>query len=355
MAVAGAVVRTLSAVKATMNLDHLKLLACPDCHAELRCSSAHDTRVVTEGTLTCTACGKAYPIAGGIPRFVPRENYASGFGLEWTRHARTQYDGYCGLPVSEQRFFSQTRWPRDLRGELILEVGSGSGRFTDQAANTGAMVVSLDYSYAVEANYASNGARANVLIVQADVFAMPVRSGTFDRVFCFGMLQHTPDPAAAFASLPRVLRSGGMLCADIYKATLFRAFLHPKYYVRPFTRRMNPDRLYRRVCAWVDFMWPLASLIRRVPKGYVVNWRLLVADYSCLGLKGDILKEWSYLDTFDMLAPRYDRPARIGTVRRWAQRANLQAVTAEYADQGIVLRATAPPAGAAAGEAASVA
>jgi SAM-dependent methyltransferase len=235
---------------------------------------------------------------------------------------------------------------------LILEVGSGSGRFTEQAANTGAMVVSLDYSYAVEANYATNGVRANVLIVQADVFAMPIRSGTFDRVFCFGMLQHTPDPAGAFATLPRALRSGGMLCADIYKATLFRAFLHTKYYVRPFTRRMNPDRLYRWVCAWVNIMWPLASLIRRVPKGHAVNWRLLVADYSSLGLKGDILKEWSYLDTFDMLAPRYDHPVRIGTVRRWARRANLQAVTAEYSEQGIVLRATAPPADAAAGKAA---
>jgi ubiquinone/menaquinone biosynthesis C-methylase UbiE len=35
-----------------------------------------------------------------------------------------------------------------------------------------------------------------VLIVQADVFAMPFRAGTFDRIFCFGMLQHTPDPRA---------------------------------------------------------------------------------------------------------------------------------------------------------------
>jgi SAM-dependent methyltransferase len=333
-----------------MHLGHLTLLACPQCHGELRCrqSAQSALAVVTEGTLTCTACGKEYPVIGGIPRFVPRDNYASGFGLEWTRHARTQYDSYCGLPLSEQRFVFETRWPRDLRGELILEVGSGSGRFTEQAANTGAMVVSLDYSYAVEANYAANGARANVLIVQADVFAMPFRPGTFDRVFCFGMLQHTPDPARAFAALPRVLRDGGMLCADIYKATLFRAFLHTKYYVRPFTRRMNPDRLYRRVCAWVNFMWPLASLIRRLPKGYAVNWRLLVADYSPLGLEGDMLKEWSYLDTFDMLAPRYDRPVRIGTVRRWARRANLRAVTTEYTAHGIVLRATTPPAGAAA-------
>jgi ubiquinone/menaquinone biosynthesis C-methylase UbiE len=304
--------------------------------------------VLLEGTLACPTCDREFPVVSGIPRFVPRENYASGFGLEWTRHARTQYDSYSGLKVSEQRFFSQTGWPRDLRGEVVLEVGSGSGRFTEQAANTGATVVSLDYSYAVEANHASNGGRSNVLIVQADVFAMPFRAGAFDRLFCFGMLQHTPDPARAFAALPRVLRPGGALCVDIYKATLIRALLHTKYYVRPFTSKKDPERLYRAVRAWVNFMWPLASLIRGVPRGYAINWRLLVADYSFLGLKGEMLKEWSYLDTFDMLAPRYDRPARLSTVKRWAQQAQLADVAAEYTSHGIVLRATTAVAAAAA-------
>jgi ubiquinone/menaquinone biosynthesis C-methylase UbiE/uncharacterized protein YbaR (Trm112 family) len=330
-----------------MNLDHLKLLVCPACFGTLRSTRpVHSTdSTLIEGTLVCASCRKEFPVIGGVPRFVPRENYASGFGLEWTRHARTQYDSQCGLPVSRERFFAETRWPLELAGELLLEVGSGSGRFTEQAANTGATVVSLDYSYAVEANYASNGGRKNVLIIQADVFGMPFRSGTFDRVFCFGMLQHTPDPAKAFAALPRVLRAGGALCADIYKATLFRAFLHTKYYVRPFTRRMQPERLYGRVCAWVNFMWPLASIIRRLPRGHNINWRLLVADYSFLGLQGDTLKEWSYLDTFDMLAPRYDRPVRIGTVRRWAREAELEAVAVEYTAHGIVVRAIAPSAG----------
>jgi SAM-dependent methyltransferase len=300
---------------------------------------------VLEARLICRGCQREYPVSGGVPRFVPRENYASGFGLEWTRHARTQYDSTCGLAVSQQRFFGQTHWPRTLHGELILEVGSGSGRFTEQAANTGATVVSLDYSYAVDANYASNGARNNVLIVQADVFAMPFRAGTFDRVFCFGMLQHTPDPARAFAALPPMLRAGGSLCADIYKATLLRAFLHTKYYVRPFTRGLNPDRLYEGVRRWVDLMWPLAGLIRRLPRGYAINWRLLVADYSFLGLRGEALKEWSYLDTFDMLAPRYDRPARLATFRTWALQAGLANVQAEYTPHGIVLRATAPSPG----------
>jgi ubiquinone/menaquinone biosynthesis C-methylase UbiE/uncharacterized protein YbaR (Trm112 family) len=329
-----------------MYLEHLKLLACPHCFCDLRVSRVEvgiAEQSITDGMLACSACAREYPIVAGVPRFVPRDNYASGFGLEWTKHARTQYDSYSGISVSEQRFFEQTHWPRDMRGQVIVEVGSGSGRFTEQAANTGATVVSLDYSYAVDANFASNGARPNVLIVQADVFAMPFRSGTFDRLFCFGMLQHTPDPKRAFNALPSVLKPGGALCADIYKVTLLRVVFHPKYWVRPFTRNMNPDRLYARVCGWVDLMWPLAGLIRKLPKGHGINWRLLlVADYSALGLRGEMLKEWAYLDTFDMLAPRYDRPATLGTFRKWGVDAGLRQVEAEYSPHGVTLRALAP-------------
>jgi SAM-dependent methyltransferase len=327
-----------------MKHEHLRLLACPACGGTLICEqgvadSAGGT--ITDGRLGCTSCRREYPVVAGVPRFVPRENYASGFGLEWTKHARTQYDSYSGIPVSEQRFFGQTGWPKDLRGEVILEVGSGSGRFTEQAAATGATVVSLDYSYAVDANYASNGSRDNVLIVQADVFAMPFRPHSFDRVFCFGMLQHTPNPSRAFAALPAVLKAGGALCADIYKVSFWRTVAQTKYWVRPFTRRMNPDRLYACVRRWVDFMWPMANIIRRLPKGYAINWRLLVADYSFLGLQGQMLKEWSYLDTFDMLAPRYDRPATKETFRRWAAQANLTDIDAYYSPHGVVLRARA--------------
>src|SRR6185437_5437731 len=199
-----------------MHREHLDLLVCPTCQERLTCVQSNPESAagtITEGHLRCNSCGGEYPVIAGVPRFVPRENYASGFGLEWTKHARTQYDSYSGIPASERRFFGQTGWPKDLKGEVILEVGSGSGRFTEQAARTGATVVSLDYSYAVDANYASNGARSNVLIVQADVFAMPFRPQSFDRVFCFGMLQHTPDPRRAFEALPSMLKAGGALCA----------------------------------------------------------------------------------------------------------------------------------------------
>ena len=56
-------------------------------------------------------------------------------------------------------------------------------------------------------------------------------------------------------------------------------------------------------------MWLLSIAISKIPRiGYSINWRLLVADYSPWGLKGDLLKEWAYLDPFDMVSPRYDSP-----------------------------------------------
>jgi hypothetical protein len=73
-------------------------------------------------------------------------------------------------------------------------------------------------------------------------------------------------------------------------------------------------------------MWPLSRLIRKIPKvGYAINWRLLVADYSKIlpHASDDVLKEWAYLDTFDMLSPEYDLPQTVPEFRRWHERCGL--------------------------------
>lgn len=66
--------------------------------------------------LRCDACAADYPIRGHVPRFVPPENYATGFGLQWNKHARTQYDSHTGTTISADRFFHASRWPRTLAG-----------------------------------------------------------------------------------------------------------------------------------------------------------------------------------------------------------------------------------------------
>jgi SAM-dependent methyltransferase len=300
---------------------------CTRCAGDLKADTLEadeDGRICT-GTLVCVNCATRFPIIRYIPRFVGPDNYAASFGLEWNVHRRTQYDSHSGVRLSEYRFLAETRWPTDLDGEVIIEVGSGSGRFTAQAASTGAMVLSLDYSEAVEANYASNGGRDNVVIVQGDIYHMPFRENYADRLFCIGVLQHTPDPRRAFLSLPRHLKPGGSIVADVYAKTFSSLVLSTKYWVRPLTRRIAPERLYRVTRRYVDSMWPVARMARRIPRiGKALNWRLLlIADYSETISDDAVLREWAYLDTFDMLAPRYDSPQTLQTVKRWCQDADL--------------------------------
>lgn len=320
---------------------------CPACRTSLDLSavSTSSGRVV-EGTLTCRQCGTVYPIVRSIPRFVPIENYASGFGLQWLKHARTQYDSESGLRVSEERFFDETKWGRTLTGETILEIGCGSGRFTEQAVATGATVVSVDYSYAVEANDASNGHHPNLLIVQADIYALPFRPRSFDKAFCIGVLQHTPDVKRSFMSIPPMLAPGGSMVVDVYKKPKpHLRWFYTKYWVRPLVRGLDPATLYRGVERYITFMWPLARLIRRLPFGVQLNWWLLIADYGKrYELDDTQLLRWAILDTFDMLAPAYDLPQTLETFRSWFVEAGLENIDVHYGYNGIEGRATTPAA-----------
>ncbi len=297
--------------------------------------------IIKEGTLLCTNCGGGYPITRYIPRFVASENYAASFGVEWSRHQRTQYDSYTGAHISETRFFQETKWPRSLHGETILEVGSGAGRFTEQAAKTGAMVVSVEYSNAVEANYLSNGGKGDILIVQGDVYKLPVKERFFDKVFCFGVLQHTPDPGKAFEALARCLKPGGKIAIDVYRIEEgVKRFLVTKHWIRPLTRRISPNALYELCRGYIEFMWPLARHIRAA-FGTGLNWRLLIADYKGkYNLPDATLKEWAVLDTFDMLSPKYDQPQTLETVQKWFKEANLTDCEIHYGYNGIEARGT---------------
>src|SRR6188474_3042126 len=127
-----------------MKLEHLKYLVCPRTGRPLRLDGPHfmEGGRVRQGELLEPVSGSRYPIARFIPRFVPQENYAANFGLEWNIHSRTQYDETSGFSLSRERFEKETGWGPDLRGETILEVGSGSGRFTRHAIDTGALVFS---------------------------------------------------------------------------------------------------------------------------------------------------------------------------------------------------------------------
>ncbi len=281
---------------------------------------------IQTGLLECTGCPRIYPIVGYIPRFVPAENYAASFGIQWRLFRQTQLDSYSGIPISRRRFCRQTAWlPEALTGKRVLDAGCGAGRFAEISLSCDAEVVAVDNSEAVDACWTNLGHYPNLNVLQADLYHLPFKPRSFDFIYCFGVLQHTPDAAAAFAALPPHLQSGGRIAVDAYPRLVVNA-LWPKYWLRALTRRLPGEALLGLVKQMVRFLLPLSSLIGRVPIiGRKLRYLIPVANYEGIyPLSKTQLSEWAILDTFDMLAPLHDHPQSARNLRAWFEKAGLR-------------------------------
>jgi uncharacterized protein YbaR (Trm112 family) len=71
----------------------LEVLRCRACSGsyELHATETAGDEVLA-GELSCTGCKQRVPIEDAIPRFVPRQNYASSFGFQWKRFGELQVD-----------------------------------------------------------------------------------------------------------------------------------------------------------------------------------------------------------------------------------------------------------------------
>jgi SAM-dependent methyltransferase len=293
-----------------------------------------------EDRLLCTNCGATFPIVRGVPRFVPDDGYAKSFGFQWNVHARTQLDSFTGKPISRSRLFAASTWPTEIFGQTILEVGSGAGRFTEILTTTGATIISCDLSSAVDANHQSNGGNVNLLIVQASLLDLPIRPRSMDKVVCLGVIQHTPDPAETFSRLADCVRPGGELVIDIYAARL-RSLLSWKYLLRPITKRMDSERLYRLIERVTPALLPISDFLYRVLGRF--GLRILpIVHYPELKLSPELSLRWAILDTFDMYSPAHDHPQTIAAVRSWFDRAGFTDVAVEFGPNGIVGRGRRP-------------
>jgi len=311
-----------------MNPSLLEILRCPQSGQPLTLASSGAADDVEDEWLVSLDRKYRYPIRNRIPRFVPASNYADNFGMQWNHFSKTQLDSHSGHPISATRFWSATAWNREqLQGQWVLDVGCGSGRFAEVALNAGAKVVALDYSSAVDACYANLRDHPNLHVVQGDIYALPFAKGSFQFVYSLGVLQHTPDVERAFAALPPMVAANGHLCVDYYEKSLKSALL-PKYWLRPFTKRLSKPRLFHALERMVPVLLPVSRAMGRIPvAGNVLKRIVPVANYEgLLPLDDRQMREWALLDTFDWLSPQFDHPQTSQTARLWMERAGLDEI-----------------------------
>lgn len=262
-----------------------------------------------------------FPLINGAYRIVADNNYTQSFGFQWNRFAATQIDKSTNLDISKNRFFAETEWNKeDLTGKKVLEVGSGAGRFTQIILDlTNAELYSVDYSNAVEANYKNNGPNARLKLFQANIYEMPFAPAQFDKVICFGVLQHTPDVERSVKALIDMAKPGSEIIVDFYPIKGWWTKLQAKYLLRGFTKKMDHEKLYHKIDKNIDWLIKTSKFFSKI-KMNTLNRFLPICD-----IEGTMPKNLSYqqlralcvLDTFDMFSPQFDQPQKISTVIDW--------------------------------------
>jgi ubiquinone/menaquinone biosynthesis C-methylase UbiE len=276
--------------------------------------------------------GNAFPIVRGVPRFVTESNYTDSFGFQWNKFQKTQIDTAANLTLSRDRFFAESGWDKeDLTGKDMLEVGSGAGRFSQVVLDhTKANLYSVDYSDAVSANFRNNGHHGERFkLFQASVYEMPFPDNSFDKVFCFGVLQHTPDFKKSVEQLIKKAKPGAEVVVDFYPIKGWWTKVHAKYIFRPITKRWSHEKLLRRIEKNANWMIKTYKFFDKIG----INRFIPIVDIKGTlppNLNKQELREWVILDTFDMFSPEHDHPQRISTVKKWFEEFGMQVTFADY-------------------------
>jgi 2-polyprenyl-3-methyl-5-hydroxy-6-metoxy-1,4-benzoquinol methylase/uncharacterized protein YbaR (Trm112 family) len=332
------------------------LLRCLECAEQLELDSliapGGYPDLGPDGWLSCRACGERYPLIAGTVRMLSREarrglarSYpdalldlprdqvgadgekpsvkeltAKSFAYEWQRFGAFR-------PEWHKNFVDYLRplAPESLAGRLVLDVGTGSGRHSAQAAAYGARVVAVDLGESIDV--ARRNLPPDALTVQADAERLPFAPGSFDVVMSIGVLHHVPDPEAALRALVPLAAPTGHLHVYFYWAPerpSHRAILRLVSAARRVTVRM-PHRLLHVLCyPMAALQWIGAVLPYRLLRRYRVTAAL--ADPLPLKTYADYPFAVLVNDTFDRFsAPIEHRLGRV-QVQEMLQRAGLQEI-----------------------------
>lgn len=289
----------------------LNWLACPNCSSDLVLADTQKTQgeEIIEGRLTCHACKALFPITNGIPRFAGHEKSDfDNFGYQWNRWGQVQIDRFSNHRLSEDRLLAETDWEADwFQDKIILDGGSGAGRFSDVAAGFGAQIIAVDISQAIDAcrkNLSIHGDKVHC--IQASLFELPIKKKILDGAFSLGVIQHTPEPEKVISSIVSHVKPGGKLAVNFYENNFWTKLQPIKYALRLFTPGLQQETLLTLCQVFIRVFFPISYAIRNIRKVRLLSHFLPICSVHNPQLTKSQQHAWTLLDTFDWYGPKYE-------------------------------------------------
>ena len=164
------------------------------------------------------------------------KDYSSNFGLQWNEFSKTQLDSYTGFPLTRKRLFNSSEWgSHEIKDKLIVELGSGAGRFTEILLSSHSYVISVEMSNAIHVN-ALNNKSDKIIFLKSSLNNLSFLDEFFDYVLCYGVAQHTPNVLETYKACYCLAKKGGKISVDHYEKLNYPTL---KSIWRPITKKIN--------------------------------------------------------------------------------------------------------------------
>jgi SAM-dependent methyltransferase len=200
---------------------YLPLLHCPKCEADLALEA--------EG-LRCVSCQAFYGTTGNVPMLfcpnewdVGREDVTLTVKEFYEETPFPDYDEFdnVGSLVEKARtgVFAKLLDDQIPAGVRILECGCGTGQMSNFLSVASRTVFGSDmslHSLRLGEEFKEKNGLPSVHFVQMNLFRPCFKPGSFDLVFCNGVLHHTSDPYLGFRTLAKLVRPKGYLMVGLY-------------------------------------------------------------------------------------------------------------------------------------------
>jgi ubiquinone/menaquinone biosynthesis C-methylase UbiE len=148
-------------------------------------------------------------------------------------------------------------------GQRVLEVGVGLGTDHLQFARAGALVTGIDLAEKsvdlTRRRFEQEGFDSDLHVMDAEQLSFDDNS--YDAVFSFGVLHHTPAPDRAFREIRRVLRPNGVFLGGLYnRRSLFYARVRARRLALLEFRRETLEQRHARIEYSTSDATPLVRL-----------------------------------------------------------------------------------------------